>query len=108
MKQLTWPTVGFLAVLGAVIVALATLAHWGSGEITTVTAILFGVGGGAAVAGAVSGRVDEVHKETTAQTETINTIERRTNGELDARIAAGAKSAAEQVLATLREQGVIS
>lgn len=111
MKQLTWPSVALLAVIGAVVVALAALTDWGSGEIIAVAGILAGIGGGAAVAGTVSGRVDDLHAETTAQTSTLATIERRTNGELDARIAAAMDEAAEtgsaRVIAELRKQGVI-
>lgn len=80
MKQLTWPAVGLITVLGVVVVALATLTDWGSGEILGVAGILAGIGGGAAVAGGVAGRVDELHAETSAQTQTIQTIERQTNG----------------------------
>jgi hypothetical protein len=87
MKQLTWPAVGLIAVLAAVTVALATLARWDSAAIIAVLAILGGIGGGAAVAGGVSGRVDEIAAETSAQTQTLQTIDRRVNGELDARIA---------------------
>lgn len=109
MNKLTWPAVGLIAVLAAVAVALATLAHWDPGAILGVLGILGGIGGGAAVGGAVAGKVEEVHAETTAQTETINTIERRTNGELDARIAAAMEEAAEtgaaRAVAAIREQG---
>lgn len=112
MQKLTWPAVGLLAVISGVVVALATLTDWVSGEILGVAGLLAGIGGGAAVAGGVAGRVEQVHAETTAQTQTINTIERRTNGELDARIAAAQEEAAEQgaarVITELRRQGVIS
>lgn len=111
MAKLTWPALGLLTVLGGVVVALATLTDWGSGEILGVIGVLGGIGGGAAVAGGVAGRVEEVHAETLAQTKTLDTVERRTNGELDARIAAAQEEAAEQgaarVIAALRDQGVI-
>lgn len=107
MKQLTWQAVGLIGVLAAVTVALAAVAHWDSASIIAVLAILGGIGGGAAVAGGVSGRVDEIAAETTAQTQTLQTIDRRTNGELDARIEAGSRAAADLVLAELRDQGVI-
>ena len=87
MTKLNWPTVGLIAVLGAIAVALATLADWDAAAILGLLGILGGIGGGAAVAGNVAGKVDQVHAETAAQTDTINTIERRTNGELDERIA---------------------
>ena len=109
MTKLTWPAVALLAVIGAVVVALAGLTDWGSGEIIAVVGILGGIGGGAAVAGGMSGRVDQVHAETTAQTQTLATIERRTNGELDQRIAAAMEEAAEtgaaRAVAAIREQG---
>jgi len=112
MRQLSWPAVALLAVIGSVVVALAALTHWDSGEIIAVAGILAGIGGGAAVAGGVAGRVDDLHAETTAQSSTLGTIARRVNGELDARIAAGMEEAAEtgsaRVLAELRKQKVIS
>lgn len=118
MGKLNWPAVGLIAVLAGVVVALAAFTGWGSGEILAVVGILAGIGGGAAVGSAVGGRVDEVHKETQAQTstldsqtETLGTIARRVNGELDGRIQAGMEEAAEmgaaRALAVLRDQGVI-
>jgi hypothetical protein len=111
MKQLTWQAVALLAVIAAAIVALATLTGWGSGEIIAVAGILAGIGGGAAVAGGVSGRVDQIHAETTAQTDTLGTIAKRVNGDLDGRIANAMEEAAEtgaaRALAVLRQQGVI-
>jgi hypothetical protein len=111
MKQLTWPAVGLIAVLGAIALALATLPKWDPAAILGILGILAGIGGGAAVAGGMSGRVDEIAAETTTQTATLNTIERRTNGELDARIAGAMEEAAEtgaaRALAALREKGVI-
>lgn len=111
MQRMTWPAVGLLAVISGVVVALATLTTWESTEIIAVVGILAGIGGGAAVAGGVSGRVDQVHAETVAQTQTLDTINRRVNGELDSRIATAQEEAAEQgaarVIAVLREQGVI-
>jgi hypothetical protein len=114
MSKLSWQTVGLIAVLAAVVVALATLSDWGSGEILALVGILGGLGGGAAVAGGVAGRVEQLQADTTAQTQTLTaqttqlgTIERRVNGELDARIEAGADRAALRVLAELRAQGVL-
>jgi hypothetical protein len=103
MQKLTWPAVGLIAVLAATAVTLATLARWDAAAILGVLGILGGIGGGAAVAGGVAGRVDELRVETTAQTTQLGTIERRVNGELDARIEAGA----DRVLDELRRQGVI-
>ena len=108
MNKLTWPTVGLIAVLGALAVALATLAHWDSGAILGVLGILGGIGGGAAVAGGVAGKVDDVHAETTAQTTQLNAIERRVNGELDGRIAAAVKQGNTDLIAELARRGVIS
>lgn len=87
MKQLTWPVVGLIAVIGGVIVALAVLTEWDSAAIIAVVSILGGIGGGAAVAGGVSGRVEQLQAETTAQSTQLTTIERRVNGELDERMA---------------------
>jgi hypothetical protein len=111
MPKLTWPTVGLTGVIGGLAVALATLAHWPAGDVIAVAAVLAGISGGA-IAGtaAVSGvqqRVDELQAETSAQTGTLQTIEHRTNGELDQRIAAGSRAAADLVLDELREQGVL-
>jgi hypothetical protein len=107
MSKLTWQTVALIGVIAAVVVALATLTDWGSGEILALVGILGGLGGGAAVAGGVAGRVEQLQAQTTAQTTTLDTVARRVNGELDARIAAGADQAAAKVLAVLRDQGVI-
>jgi uncharacterized protein HemX len=107
VQKLTWPAVGLIAVLGAVVAVLAAFTDWGSGEILGLVGILAGIGGGAAVAGGVAGRVDQVAAETSAQTTQLTTIERRVNGELDARITAGADQAAATVLDELRRQGVI-
>lgn len=104
MKQLTWPTVVLLGVLGGVAVALAALTDWTASDILVLVGLLGGIGGagigGSAVAGRVADRVDQVH-------EIATTVERRTNGELDQRITDGAKGAAVQVLDELRSQGVI-
>lgn len=80
MTKLTWPTVGLIAVLGAIAVALATLAHWDAGAILGAIGILAGIGGGAAVGGAVAGKVEDVHAETAAQTEVLAKIDHQTNG----------------------------
>lgn len=80
MTKLTWPTVGLIAVLGAIGVTLATLAHWDPAAILGVLGILGGIGGGAAVGGAVAGKVDDVHAETARQTEKLAQIEHQTNG----------------------------
>lgn len=90
MNKLTWPTVGLIAVLGVIAVALATLAHWDAAAILGLLGILGGIGGGAAVAGGVTGRVEEVAK--------------RLNGELDGRIVAAVRQGnAEQLSAIVRE-----
>lgn len=80
MNKLTWPTVGLIAVLGGIVVALATLAHWDATGIAAVLGILVGVGGGAAVVGTVAGKVDDVHTETAAQNEVLAKIDHQTNG----------------------------
>lgn len=107
MTKLTWQSVGLIAVLAGTAVTLATLAHWDAAAILGILGILGGIGGGAAVAGGVSGRVEQLQADTAAQTTQLGTIERRVNGELDARIEAGADRAAIRVLAELRAQGVI-
>lgn len=107
MTRLTWPTVGLIAVLGVIAIGLATVAHWESAEVLGLLGVLGGIGGGAAVVGNVVGRVEEVRAETTAQTTQLTAIERHVNGELDARIEAGAQRAAAAVLGELRQQGVI-
>lgn len=98
MQKLTWQLVGLIAVLAGVVVALAVLTDWGSAEIIAVVSILGGIGGGAAVAGSVAGRVDDVLNENVTQTGILDTIERHTNGELDARFEA-------IVRRVLREEG---
>jgi uncharacterized protein HemX len=107
VKQLSWPTVGLIAVLGAVSIGLASLTSWGSGEILGLVGILAGIGGGAAVAGGVSGRVEELQTETSAQSAQLHNIERRVNGELDGRIASAVDKGNTDLLHVLREKGVI-
>lgn len=111
MNRLSWQTVGLLGILAATAVGLGALTDWQSTEIIALVGILGGIGTGAAVGGAVAGgvatRVDQIQAETTTQSATLQTIERRVNGELDARIEAGMRGAADLVLAELRNQGVI-
>lgn len=103
MQRLTWPAVGLIAVLGGIAVALATMAHWDAGAILGVLGILGGIGGGAAVAGGVSGRVDQIQQETRDQTATLDTVARRVNGELDARIAAAVQQGNRDLLVQLKD-----
>lgn len=111
MKQLSWQTIAMVTVVGGIAVALANLTNWTSSEIQTLIGLLSGlaVGGvlGNAGAGAVAARVDQVHDLNVAQTKTLETVERRTNGELDTRIAASQAATAQAVLDELRRQGVI-
>jgi hypothetical protein len=113
--KLTWQTVALLALLAGTALALATIAGWDSAEILAVVGVLAGIGGGAAVGTAVAGgasqRIDQIQTETGQQTEVLQTIARRVNGELDQRIANAQQEAAEQgaalVIKELRDQGVI-
>jgi len=107
VKTLTWQAVGLIAVLGAVTTGLAAFTDWDSAAIIAVVSILGGIGGGAAVAGGVSGRVEQLQAETTAQTSTLETIGRRVNGELDARIAEAVQKGNADLLAQLVQRGVI-
>lgn len=92
MAKLTWPTVGLIAVLGAIAVVLATVAHWDAAAILGVLGVLGGIGGGAAVAGTVGGRVEEVAG--------------RLNGDLDRRLVAAVRQGnAEQFASIVRELG---
>lgn len=104
MNKLSWPTVGLIGVLGAIAVALATLAHWEAGAILGMVGILAGIGGGAAVGGAVAGKVDVVHAETEAQTRTLQKIERQTNGLSTKEKQDIAEAAAAAVLRQMRGQ----
>ncbi|MEV6306488.1 hypothetical protein AB0M02_44270 [Actinoplanes sp. NPDC051861] len=104
MKQLTWPAVGLIAVLAGTAIALATLAHWDAGAILGVLGILGGIGGGAAVAGGVAGKVEEVHAETAAQTSQLAVIERQTNGLSTAEREDIARRAAAAAIAAYRAQ----
>lgn len=102
MNKLTWPTVGLIGVLGATAVALATLADWEAGAVLGVVGILAGIGGGAAVGGAVAAKVEDVHAETEAQTRTLAQIERQTNGLAAAEKQEIAEAAAAAVLRQIR------
>jgi hypothetical protein len=93
VNKLTWQAVGLIAILGAVTTGLAILTDWGSGEILGLVGILAGLGGGAAVAGGVSGQ--------------LTSIQHRVNGELDQRISAAVEHGNQTILTVLREQGVI-
>lgn len=110
MNRITWQAVALLATIGGVDVAMA-LTDWGAGDVLAITAVLGGIGGsvvtGSAITSGVASRVDQLQAETSSQSRTLETLDRRTNGELDARIAAGARSAVDQVVAELREQGVL-
>lgn len=111
MKGLTWPAVVLVAVLGGLAVALLSLTDLSSGEVLGIMGVLAGVGGGAAVAqagnGGVQTTVDAIHAETQSQSAMLETVERRTNGELDARIEAGMERAVAQVIEALRLEGVL-
>lgn len=107
MQKLTWPTVGLIAVLAGVAVALAALTDWSPAEILGLLGLLGGIGGGAAVVGGVAGRVEQLQQETSAQTPVLQEVAHRVNGDLDRRIEAGGDRTAEKVLGVLRDQGVI-
>lgn len=110
-KNLTWPAIALVAILGALSVALFSLTALSAGEVLGIIGVLAGIGGGAALSQASSGnvptRVEEIHGETQRQTETLGTIARRVNGELDARIAQAMEEAAEmgaaRAIAALRK-----
>lgn len=107
--KLTWPTVGMVAVIGAVVVALTLVGVEGA-TILGVVGVLAGIGGGAAVVSGQSNKLAEMHRETSAQTPILEEVARRVNGDLDRRIAAAQEEAAEQgaakVIAELHRQGV--
>lgn len=110
-KNLTWPAVALVAVLGMLALGLLALTDLSAGEALGVIGVLAGVGGGAAVANAgtasVQQQVDAIHSETQAQTPVLQTVARRVNGELDARISSAMEEAAEmgaaRAIAALRK-----
>lgn len=85
-----------VALLGAA-VALA-FAGWDGTAILGLLTALGGVGG---VAVTLLDRLTNVHRVNVEQTGQLDTISRRVNGELDARIAAGAQAAAEAAAAAV-------
>ncbi len=112
MKNLSWPAVALVAVLGALALGLLALTDLSSGEVLGIIGVLAGVGGGAALAGSgsvggVQRQVESLHQETAAQTETLDTVARRVNGELDARIEAAVDKGTADVIKALRVNGVI-
>ncbi len=114
MRNLTWPAVALVAVLGGLSVALLSLTPLSATEVMGIVAVLAGVGGGAAVASAASGDarqvaadVAEIRAETTGQTQTLDTVARRVNGELDGRIKDAVDQGAADLIKLLRLNGVI-
>ena len=81
-------------VLVAVIAAGVALAFagWDAVQIIGLLGALVGV---ATPLLALLDRVVSVHRENIEQSQTLDVLDRRTNGELDARITQGAQSAAE-------------
>lgn len=114
-KSVTWQSVILIGVIGALVVALAAVTDWDTTQILAVAGVLAGIGAGQvagqAATGGVSQQVETLQIETAQQSEKLETIERRTNGELDARIAAAMDEAAEmgaaRVISELRAQGVL-
>lgn len=104
MTKPTWPAVAVLAVIGAVVVALASLTDWGPGEILAAAGVLASLGGVQLVGNAVSGRVDQLAAQTTAQSEQLDTIQRQTNGLSTRERQDIAERAAAAAIAALREQ----
>lgn len=103
-NKLTWPMVGLIAVLGGIALALAAVAHWDAAAILGLLGLLAGVGGGAAVAGGVAGKVEDVHNETADQTKTLAKIERNTNGLSEVERQDIANRAAAAAVAAMRSQ----
>lgn len=95
MQKLSWQAISLLGILAAMVVLLAVFTSWSSSDIIAVASIVAGIGGGAAAVSGLSGRVDDLHAETTAQTPVLATVARRVDGELDDRIAAAMEEAAE-------------
>ena len=107
VKQLTWQVVGLIAVLGAIAIGLAAFTKWAPGEILGLVGVLAGLGGGAAVAGGVSGKVEQMAEQSTANTDHLQEIKRKVNGELDGRIAAAVDKGNVDLLAQLEHLGVV-
>jgi hypothetical protein len=110
-SSIVWAGVALVSIVAALGVGLS-YAGWTDQAVAGWTV---GIG---TFAGAVFTLLLKVENKTDGQTaqldqiqDTMATVERRTNGELDARITAAMEEAAEmgaaRVLAVLREQGVI-
>lgn len=84
----------------AAAVALA-FARWTAGEIIGLLSAVVGL---AAVLLPLLDKAINLHRESGEQTATLRVIDKRTNGELDARIQAGAEQAATAVLRRFMEQ----
>jgi hypothetical protein len=107
-SSIVWAGVALVAIVAAIGLGLS-FAGW------TDQAVIGWTAGIGTFAGSVFALLLKVEGKTDAQTQqltqisdTMATVERRTNGELDARIEAGMRRAADLVLAELRKQGVIS
>lgn len=111
MKNLTWPAIVLVTVLGALYLGLVTLADLDPTTALGVIGVLAGVGGGAALSQARNGdvpeRVEQIASETQEQTRTLNTVARRVNGELDARIKQAVDDGNADLIRLLREAGVL-
>ncbi len=113
--SIVWAGVALVGIVGAIGLGLS-FAGWTDQAVVGWTV---GIG---AFAGTVFGLLLKVESKTDGQTEqlgqiasTVATVERRTNGELDERIAAGMQQAREdgaaqavaEVIEALRREGVI-
>jgi len=109
--SIVWAGVALVGIIAAISLGLS-FAGWSDQAVAGWTV---GIG---AFAATVFGLLLKVENKTNGQTtqleqiqDTVSTVERRTNGELDQRIAAAMEEAAEmgagRVLVVLREQGVI-
>ncbi len=116
--QLTVLILGTLLGMIALVLCLAVWADWSDGAIvgmvsafgTLASGVIVAVRNQQKTAEVLDGQGEQlatIERQNSAQTQRLETVAKRVNGELDARLAANEQRTAALVLDELRRQGVI-
>ncbi len=113
-RNLSWPAVALVAVLGALALGLLIFTDLTGGAVLGIIGVLAGIGTGQMIAAGPLGqaqRMEEIHAETMQQTPLLETVARRVNGELDGRIEAAVEAGngkvVAEIMSALTDAGVI-